>query len=459
LALRWAFAPLLRDTVPYFTVWSAVAFSAWYCGLGPSILTAISSALGVWFYFLPPYHSFAIVSASDAFSIIGFLLLSGVIVGLGEVNRRAQSARFHQANLLDLANDAIIELDAGDDTIKYWNRGAEKLYGWKSSEALGKNIHTLLKTVFPVSLDESKALLKRQGQWAGEAIHTRRDGAQIDVATRWSLQDVAGETTWLEINRDITDRKKTEQELHKAYSEMESRVKERTAELEEANQSLRRLSVRLLESQDDERRKIARELHDSAGQYLAAIGMSVDSVRTELKNQKLPGSLNPKLEEVARMTEACISEIRTLAHLLHPPLLEELGLASAVRWYVEGFSTRSGISADLQMPEELGRLGSEIEIVLFRVLQESLTNIHRHSGNKKATIKLDADQQHAWIEIQDQGNGNGGHNPRSFRPGVGITGMRERLKALSGALEITSDGNGTCVKAVIPLTRKPSASI
>ena len=342
LMLRWFLDPVLMGRNPYHTVWAAVVFSAWYCGLGPSIVTAISSALGVWFFFLPPYHSFAIENSADRFGLVGFLVLSGFIVALGEANRRAKSTR-----------------------------------------------------------------------------------------------------------------RKAEQELQKAYDGLENRVKERTAELEEANQTLRLLSVRLAQAQDEERRRIARELHDSVGQYLAATAMALDSVRQEATN--LPASANRKLDEAAEITKACVSEIRTISHLLHPPLLEELGIAAAVRFYVEGFAARSGIRADLEMPEELGRLGNEIEIVLFRVLQESLTNIHRHSGSKTATIKVGADSDQAWMEVQDQGNGNGNGNSALFRPGVGITGMRERLKALAGALEIASDQNGTRVKAVIPLTRTSSA--
>ena len=343
LALRWSLTPLLGQANPYQTVWAAVVFSAWYCGLGPSIVTAISSALGVWFWFLPPYRSFAIQNPTDRYGLISFVVLTGFVVALGEANRHA-----------------------------------------------------------------------------------------------------------------ITERKRAEQALRKAHNELENRVKERTAEVEEANQTLRMVSVRLMQAQDDERRRVARELHDSAGQYLAAISMALGRVRTEAIN--LPASLTHSLKEAANATERCISEIRTLSHLLHPPLLEELGLAAAMRWYVEGFAMRSGIKIDLEMPKELGRLGNEIGIVLFRVLQESLTNIHRHSGSKTATLMVGTNQHQVWIEIQDQGKGNRGGNSDSFRPGVGITGMHERLKALAGVLEITSDQNGTRVKAVIPLARASSSS-
>lgn len=119
LGLKWLLTPLLGDTVPYLTLWTAVVFSAWYCGLGPSIVSALAGALGVWYLFLPPPHSFAVQNHGDVFGVVGFLLVAGFIVALGELNRRAHSAQIHHARLLDLANDAIIELDMADDTIEY----------------------------------------------------------------------------------------------------------------------------------------------------------------------------------------------------------------------------------------------------------------------------------------------------------------------------------------------------
>jgi len=455
LLLRSLLAPLLGYTNPYHTIWAAVAFSAWYCGLGPSIISVIFGAMGVAFFFLAPYHSLGIQAPTDRFGFLGFLLLSGVIVALGEVNRRAQSVRFRQAKLLDLANDAIIELNIQDDTIRYWNDGAEKLYGWSKEDVLGKPIHVLLKTEFPVSLQETKSILVRQHNWEGELIHTRRDGTRIYVTSRWTLQESrhGSSATWLEINRDITERKKAEQELQKAYSELENRVTERTAELGESNHLLRLLSVQLLRTQDEERRRIARELHDGVGQYLAGIAMTLEGLRTDVK--AFPPSFADKLGEAARATNACISEVRTMSHLLHPPLLEELGLVSAVQWYVEGFAARSGIKTDVRMPEDLGRIGNETEIVLFRVLQESLTNIYRHSGSRTATVEIGADPHQVWLEVQDEGKSNG-HAPLDpFRPGVGITGMRERVKDLGGLLEITSGQTGSRVKAIIPLASEP----
>jgi PAS domain S-box-containing protein len=461
LGLGALFEPLLGDASRSPTLWAAVAavvFSAWCCGLSPSILTAVSAASGVWFLFLSPHNFFVLPSRADIFALFGFLLVSGLIVAFGEANRRGQFARLRQAHVLDAANDAIIELNPADDTVKYWNHGAEKLYGWTRAEAVGRNINSLLKTVSAEPLDQSKATLMRQGNWEGELIHIRRDGTQVYVTSRSTLEKETERkpAIWLEINRDITERKKTEQELKKAeeqrrvarelaYGELEKQVRERTAELEQSNQQLRELSARLIRSQDDERRRIARELHDSAGQYLGAVSIALDVAQRE------QDSANRKLAEAGEMARGCAAEIRTISHLLHPPLLEELGLASAAHWYVEGFASRSGIQVEVEIPKQLDRLGNDVELVLFRILQEALTNIHRHSESKTATIKIGADSQQAWLDVQDQGKGNGDAPSGQFRPGIGITGMRERVKDLSGTLEINSDQTGTRVRVVLPL--------
>ena len=454
----------------YHTLWpvvAAVGFSAWCCGLAPSILTAILGVLGAWFLFLAPHNLLATPSRADIFDLFACLLVSGFIVTLGEANRRSQSARIHQAHVLDAANDAIIELNPADDTIKYWNQGAEKLYGWTSAEAIGKDINSLLKTLSDQPLDQSKTELMEQGNWEGEVIHTRRDGVQLYIASHSTLQRETRRrpAIWLEVNRDITERKKAEQELQKAeeqrriarevaYSELERQVQKRTAELQQSNQQLRQLSARLIRSQDDERRRIARELHDSAGQYLGAVSIALEVARKEQEK-----TMN-KLAEAGEMAKGCAAEIRTISHLLHPPLLEELGLASAAQWYVQGFAARSGIQVEMDIPEHLDRLGNDVELVLFRILQEALTNIHRHSGSKTASVRIGADSQQVWLNVQDQGKGvsNGDGASGEFRPGIGITGMRERVKDLSGTLEIRPDQSGTRVKVVLPLAadRRPN---
>src|SRR6185437_16129572 len=222
----------------------------------------------------------------------------------------------------------------------------------------------------------------------------------------------------------------------KLYAEARVQTKEleeRNAEILEQAERLRLLSNRLMQSQDDERRRIARELHDSTGQYLAALGMSIEAARRSMK--KIPPETAEKLDEATEIVGKCSSEIRTLSHLLHPPMLEELGLASAIEWYVEGFALRSNMEVQLELPPKLRRLDEPIELALFRVLQECLTNVHRHSGSKTAVVKVETDEQQVKLEVSDQGRGilEPLLESRFVAPkrlGVGINGMRERLKGL-----------------------------
>ena len=224
---------------------------------------------------------------------------------------------------------------------------------------------------------------------------------------------------------------------------------QRRLQLERTNSEMQHLSARLLIAQDGERRRIARELHDGVGQYLAAMKMSFD---VALAEDNVPDGILAPLTDFRDLLARCTGEIRTMSHLLHPPLLEEMGLASAMPWYVEGFRERSGIKVELQTPTpEFGRLPQPVEMVLFRVLQESLTNVHRHSGSKNARIRLEVNANNAVLAVQDQGKGFNGSTEEPARMGVGIAGMRERVRELGGEFKIDSSSSGTTITATIPL--------
>jgi signal transduction histidine kinase len=349
LWLRQLLFPLLGAENPYHTAWVAVVFSAWYCGVGPSIVTALLSVLGVWYFFVPPFGSFAIQDPKTALSgMVGFLVFSGFIIALGESNRR-----------------------------------------------------TLLNS-------------------------------------RW-----------------------TEDQLRKAHDELERKVQERTADLNLANENLGELSSRLQQMRDEERRQISRELHDSIGQLLAALAMNIAVVQRQADNLDSAGAR--AISENAAMVEQISREIRTISHLLHPPLLDAAGLASALRWYVDGFSERSQIKVDLQIPEPFRRLSDEMEIAIFRMVQECLTNIHRHSGGTSAAIRLQEENHRIVVEVQDAGKGIPLEKQleltSSGRIGVGFRGMRERVRQLGGTLEIRSDNAGTAVTATLPLAESTSATV
>jgi signal transduction histidine kinase len=231
---------------------------------------------------------------------------------------------------------------------------------------------------------------------------------------------------------------------------------ERRKELERIEkknaESYRALSARILELQDVERRRIARELHDSVGQYLA--GLKLNLSRLQRRDGEPSPQNQPLLSESLDLTDRAITEVRTISHLLHPPLLDELGLHSAARWYAEGFAKRSGIQVELHLTDIVERLPKEIELALFRVLQESLTNIHRHANASQVDISVDCTDDDVILCINDNGQGIQRRILDRFRGGeaggIGLAGMRERLAELGGALEVDSNSNGTQVRATLP---------
>lgn len=231
-----------------------------------------------------------------------------------------------------------------------------------------------------------------------------------------------------------------------SHAQLESLVLQRTV-------ALQNLSQRLLKVQDEERRRVARDLHDSTGQTLTALKMSVAALEEKLKHDQ---STSDVLSEIAALVDQALQEIRTTSYLLHPPLLDEAGFSSAAQWYVDGFGKRSGIKVKLDLAPKRERLPITIETALFRVLQESLTNVHRHSGSLEVSIRFHYQAEIVVLEIRDRGRGI----PRelltrlreaSAETGVGLAGMRERLNELNGKLEIESDSHGTSLRAIVPI--------
>jgi len=217
--------------------------------------------------------------------------------------------------------------------------------------------------------------------------------------------------------------------------------------------ALRKLSQRLLKVQDEERRKVARDLHDATGQTLAALKMAVAILECKLQQNEDPSGL---LSDIGILADQALKEIRTTSYLLHPPLLDEVGFTAAAQWYVEGFAERSGIEASLDFVKSPERLSMAIETALFRVLQEGLTNVHRYSGSSKVSVCFKHQEEAAVLEIADRGCGIPEELLKSLSEGgaeigVGLAGMRERLDELNGVLEINSNGSGTTLLAIVPL--------
>jgi len=346
----------------------------------------------------------------------------------------ASSGKLH-SELLELAHDAIIVRDV-DSVILFWNRGAQETYGWSAAEACGKVTHTFLKTEFPEPLDQVYEKLYSVGSWEGELAHRTREGKRIVLASRQVLQrDAQGRALGiLEINRDVTPRK-------------------------EAEEALRNLSARLLQLQDEERRRIARELHDSTGQSLAALVIHLSAVSAKFASLD-PGAAE-MIREAIQLSQKASDETRTLSYLLYPPTLDYAGLRSALEWYVEGFTQRSKVKVDLSVSLGPNRLSEIVERTLFRIVQESLTNIFRHSGSDSASVQIEVRSGVVRLEVADHGKGIPDAilatlNSSGGQLGVGIRGMRERVRQLGGWLQIRSQPTGTTIVVTLSLTEPAS---
>lgn len=374
ILLRGLLDPALGHVAFYATVYMTVAFCATVAGFVPAVLNAVLGFIGIFYWFIDPRHSVAI-PRSEIHGVVGFFLVSSVLIALGVANRNKQ-----------------LKLNA----------------------------------------------------------------------------------TVLALTREAAERRRAEQELQAAHRELEQRVQERTNELtealsrlreemsvrERAEEQLRRLSVRLMALQDQERRRIARDLHDTTGQTLSAMKMNIAMLQEMSKGRA--GSLE-LLNDLNALTDSALQEIRTTSYLLHPPLLDEAGFASAAKWFVDGFARRSGIEVSCTIPGDFDRPPAHCELVLFRVVQEALTNVHRHSHASCAGVTLVSEAGHITLEISDNGAGIPAEQLQHLRDadshsGVGLAGMRERVRELGGEFEIRSDCRGTTVTVRVPLTETSMAA-
>jgi signal transduction histidine kinase len=314
------------------------------------------------------------------------------------------------------------------------------MFGTTLAEAKGKNSSQLNLisiredgTEIPFSMRPGPLAVKTGRTYKNEVIGWHRPGSNEVL---WTIGNVVPQfapdgSVSASINTfiNITERKQAEEALHQ-------------------------LSTRLLQLQDEERRRLGRELHDSLAQSVLAVNLNLAQATRSLTSKD--EASRRALAEARRVLAEMSREIRTLSYLLHPPLLDELGLVSALKEYAEGFSERSGIELELDIQAGFGRLPQETETALFRIVQESLANIQRHSGSKTAEIHLRVDSARVDLEVMDRGRGmdmkaTERGNGSGARLGVGILGMRERMKQLGGKLEIESSSSGTTVRVSIPV--------
>ncbi len=502
--------------------------------------------------------------------VLAFLLASMMLVSLfllinAEVRRRTHAeslAKESEERFRLLVNGirdhAIIRLDP-EGRITTWNLGAERLFGYRALEILGKPLSHLFQSCDRDTPEEHLRTALRDGYVHDECQQLRKDGTTFWATAAVTLlkNDDGQPRGYALITRDITERRQQQEEIRRRgaqlnaffsnapvglaiigadlrfqringpFCELNGLIPEENigkqvrdvvtdlasqieplvrkvlstgepvlnyeiigptpanpevkgwwlksffpitregtvttqigvvvqdiSALKRAENTVRWLSGRLLQLRDDERRRLARDLHDSVGQILTAVKMNLSCLRRDTSPLDEKG--RNAVTESTELIDSCLKEVRTISHLLHPPMLDEVGLLPAIRWYTTGFAGRSGIEVELDLPADLHRLPTELETAVFRVVQESLTNVHRHSGSPTATIRLGAKSDHIYLQVIDQGRGIP-HDKLSFRQesatiGVGLLGMRERLRQFRGELEISSNGHGTTVNAIIPLS-------
>jgi PAS domain S-box-containing protein len=339
------------------------------------------------------------------------------------------------AAIVECSDDAIIGKNL-DGIISSWNRGAERLFGYTAQEAIGQHITLIIP---PERIEEESMILEqlRRGQRVDhfETIRMCKDRTPINISLTISpIRDSSGRVVGAsKVARDITERLRIEDNRKKAE-----------------------LAAHILQVQDTDRRRIARELHDGVGNLLAGISMNAGQIAKE-KEKLSPSRARCSEENLSLIEQAC-SEIRTVSYLLHPPLLDDVGLQSTLKWYIDGFAARSKIKVTTEIAADLGRLSEDYELSLFRIAQECLTNVHRHSGSFTALVRLWRTPGSVEMEVRDEGKGIKQETQSKFAAGsssgVGLRGMQERVRLLGGELTVQSTGKGTSVLVTLPLTQE-----
>ena len=336
-----------------------------------------------------------------------------------------------------------------------WNRGAKRIKGYDASEIIGKNFSNFYpeEDIRARKPEMELEVAAREGRFEDEGWRLRKDGSRFWASVIiTAIRDDSGNLVGFgKVTRDITEKMQAQVALDRANQELKKEVLERKLAEQrviQSEKSLRSLSLHLLRTQDEERKRIGRDLHDSLGQVLTAMKLSLAGAKGETDEDQVA------IERCIRLADDCIREVRTISYLLYPPMLEELGLKSAIPWYLDGFAERSGIKTKFECSADFQRLPRDIELALFRLLQEALTNVHRHSESQVAQVRLHKDGDNAVLEIQDAGKGlpeeigKSGSTPAT---GVGLRGMDERMRQLGGRLQISSSGKGTTLTAIVPI--------
>ena len=386
--------------------------------------------------------------------------VDALVVSDGEANRvyTLQGAEHPYRVMVQAMSEGSATLTP-EGTILFANPRLGEMLGTPEDKLVGMPFRELIKHIECENFDDLLKLIETKPTKVECILHVE-GGGSVPVYLSFSPLKENGFRGICLIVTDLSGQKKREEELGRANENLRQEVAHRQrAEqaLRHEEESLRHLSGRLLMLQDEERRRIARDLHESTGQKVAALCLDL-TLATHQAGQ-LPPKVRETLRQCSALAEEITSEIRTLSYLLHPPLLDEVGLRSAARWYVDGFTRRSNIEVELELPAKLPRMHQDVEIALFRILQETLTNVHRHAKSKTAKVRINATDHQVCLEVQDDGQPTREQSNRLTGKegavfGVGIRGMRERVRQLGGKLDIGSGPNGTLVRATLPLRTK-----
>jgi PAS domain S-box-containing protein len=345
--------------------------------------------------------------------------------------KRAGEQLRYQAALLASVNDAVVASDA-QYRLTAWNEAAESLYGWKAEEVLGRNGLGILRTEwFGVDADRMRRTIAETGRWRGEVTQTRKDGTRISVElSAIALRDESGQITgYVSVNRDISERKRAEEALQRSRDQ------------------LRAFGARLQKVREEERAKVAREIHDELGQALTAIKIDLSSLSHEL-----PADKKQQCESILKLAAETIQSVRRISTELRPAILDAVGLVAAVEWAAGEFAARTGTKCQLDLPQDDAVIEQERATALFRIFQETLTNVARHANATKVKVRLAKPDGNLTLEVHDNGRGVS-EEQLSAGSSLGILGMRERAVLLGGELTITgARGEGTTVRVQIPET-------
>jgi PAS domain S-box-containing protein len=392
-----------------------------------------------------------------------------MLMAIARIGQFLRSSQQRFSGILAISAEAVISMDAGQ-RITLFNRAAERIFGYSAAEILGQPMERLIPERFHRVHREHVARFARSRNDSllmsdrSRVFGLRKDGSEFHMAASISKLSIAGDIVFTIICSDVTDAVLAEEQLRKSHEELELRVRERTAALEAANEFLQMeilerkraeeeiqdLSRRMMRVQEEERRNLARELHDGATQNFVTLSLHMGRMMRD------PNAFSSAaLEEWMHLAEQGANELRTVSYLLHPPLLEELGLGLTLRGYVEGFAKRTGIQVSMNSQGELDNLGFDIELAIFRIMQEALSNVHRHSGSRTATVLIAYDGNLLRLQIADQGRGIPAGTDRS---GVGLGSMRERARLLKGKLIVETGSTGTTIKVELPVARPEISS-